>query len=123
MKKDTITIDDLMEKVDSYIKDPKEREKILDAYYYAKEKHAGQYRKSGEEYIIHPLNVAMILTSIYSDSECLIAGLLHDVIEDTDVDIEEFKTENTEKIEKLSNLYHSRNIVLLAKYKRRKNDE
>ena len=62
MKKDTITIDDLMDKVDSYIKDPKEREKILDAYYYAKEKHAGQYRKSGEEYIIHPLNVAMILT-------------------------------------------------------------
>ena len=56
MKKDTITIDDLMEKVDSYIKDPKEREKILDAYYYAKEKHAGQYRKSGEEYIIHPLS-------------------------------------------------------------------
>ena len=91
MKKDTITIDDLMEKVDSYIKDPKEREKILDAYYYAKEKHAGQYRKSGEEYIIHPLNVAMILTSIYSDSECLVAALLHDVIEDCDVDVEEFK--------------------------------
>ena len=91
MKKDTITIDDLMDKVDSYIKDPKEREKILDAYYYAKEKHAGQYRKSGEEYIIHPLNVAMILTSIYSDSECLVAGLLHDVIEDCDVDIDEFK--------------------------------
>ena len=91
MKKDTITIDDLMDKVDSYIKDPKEREKILDAYYYAKEKHAGQYRKSGEEYIIHPLNVAMILTSIYSDSECLVAALLHDVIEDCDVDIDEFK--------------------------------
>ena len=91
MRKDTITIDDLMEKVDSYIKDPKERKKILDAYYYAKEKHSGQYRMSGEEYIIHPLNVAMILTSIYSDSECLIAGLLHDFIEDTDVDIEEFK--------------------------------
>jgi len=91
LKKDTITIDDLMDKVDSYIKDSKEREKILDAYYYAKEKHAGQYRKSGEEYIIHPLNVALILTSIYSDSECLVAGILHDVIEDCDVDIEEFK--------------------------------
>ena len=91
MKKDTITIDDLMDKVDSYIKDPKEREKILDAYYYAKEKHAGQYRKSGEEYIIHPLNVTLILTSIYADSVCLMAGLLHDVIEDCDVDIDEFK--------------------------------
>lgn len=91
MKKDLITIDDLMEKIDEYIKDPKEREKILDAYYYAKEKHKGQYRKSGEEYIIHPLNVALILTSIYADSECLVAALLHDVIEDCDVDIEEFK--------------------------------
>ena len=91
MKKDTITIDDLMDKVDTYIKDPKERERILDAYYYAKEKHEGQYRKSGEEYIIHPLNVTLILTSIYADSECLMAGLLHDVIEDTDVDIDEFK--------------------------------
>ncbi len=91
MKKDLITIDDLMERIDEYIKDPKEREKILDAYYYAKEKHKGQYRKSGEEYIIHPLNVALILTSIYADSECLVAALLHDVIEDCDVDIEEFK--------------------------------
>ncbi len=91
MKKDLITIDDLMDKVDDYIKNTKEREKILDAYYYAKEKHKGQYRKTGEEYITHPLNVALILTSIYSDSECLIAALLHDVIEDCDVDIDEFK--------------------------------
>ena len=45
------------------------------------------------------------------------------LFEDLRIDIEEFKTLNTEKIEKLSNLYHSRNIVLLAKYKRRKNDE
>lgn len=91
MKKDLVTIDDLMDKVDEYIKDQKEREKILDAYYYAKEKHKGQYRKSGEEYITHPLNVSLILTSIYSDSECLIAALLHDVIEDCDVDVDEFK--------------------------------
>lgn len=91
MKKDTITIDNLMDQVDKYIKDQKERERILDAYYYAKEKHEGQYRKSGEQYIIHPLNVALILTSIYADSDCLIAGLLHDVIEDCDVDVDEFK--------------------------------
>ena len=45
------------------------------------------------------------------------------LFEDLRIDIEEFKTLNTEKIEKLSNLYHSKNIVLLAKYKRRKNDE
>ncbi|HIS38768.1 MAG TPA: bifunctional (p)ppGpp synthetase/guanosine-3',5'-bis(diphosphate) 3'-pyrophosphohydrolase [Candidatus Onthousia faecavium] len=90
-KKDLITIEDLMTKVDSYIKNPKEREKILDAYFFAKEKHMGQYRKSGEEYITHPLNVALILTSIYADSECLQAALLHDVLEDCDVTEEEFK--------------------------------
>ena len=45
------------------------------------------------------------------------------LFEDLRIDIEGFKTLNTEKIEKLSNLYHSKNIVLLAKYKRRKNDE
>ena len=91
MKRDVITIDDLMEKVDTYIKDPKERQKILEAYYYAKEKHTGQYRKSGEEYITHPLNVALILTSIYADPECLQAALLHDVLEDTNATEEEFK--------------------------------
>ena len=91
MKKDAITIDDLMDKVDTYIKDPKARQKILEAYYYAKEKHTGQYRKSGEEYITHPLNVALILTSIYADPECLQAALLHDVLEDTDATEEEFK--------------------------------
>ena len=91
MKKDTITIDDLMDKVDTYIKNPKARQKILESYYYAKEKHAGQYRKSGEEYITHPLNVALILTSIYADPECLQAALLHDVLEDTDATEEEFK--------------------------------
>ena len=90
-KVDVITIEDLMNKVDSYIKSPKEREKILDAYYFAKEKHTGQYRKSGEEYITHPLNVALILTSIYADYECLQAALLHDVLEDCDVSEEEFK--------------------------------
>ena len=91
MKRDVITIDDLMEKVDTYIKNPKERQKILEAYYYAKEKHTGQYRKSGEEYITHPLNVALILTSIYADPECLQAALLHDVLEDTNATEEEFK--------------------------------
>ncbi len=89
--KDPITIDDLMDKVDSYIKDQESRGKILEAYYYALEKHQGQYRKSGEPYITHPLNVALILTSIYADPECLIAAILHDVIEDCDVDVNEFK--------------------------------
>ncbi len=52
----------------------------------AAEGHRGQYRKSGEEYICHPLNVAIILVELGMDTETIIAGLLHDVVEDTSMD-------------------------------------
>ena len=55
-------------------------EKAID---YAYSKHEGQYRKTGEEYIIHPLSVAIILTTIKADKDTIIASLLHDVLEDT----------------------------------------
>lgn len=53
------------------------------AYYAAKAAHEGQVRKSGEPYIIHPVNVALILAELELDKESIIAGLLHDVVEDT----------------------------------------
>ncbi len=56
---------------------------ITKAYEVAKKAHEGQVRKSGEPYIIHPLNVAIILAELELDKETVIAGLLHDVIEDT----------------------------------------
>ena len=77
------TIDDLLEKISSYISDTKELEKIKTTYLFAKEKHDGQFRKTGEEYITHPLEVAYILTGIYADVPTLQAALLHDVLEDT----------------------------------------
>lgn len=58
-------------------------EKIEEAYILATEAHTGQYRKSGEEYIIHPIEVAQILVDLRMDTDTIVAGLLHDVVEDT----------------------------------------
>ncbi len=70
---------------------PEDRDRILKAYEYISEKHKGQKRKSGEPYIVHPLNVAKILADMNLDSTTVIAGLLHDVLEDTDATYEEIK--------------------------------
>ena len=64
-------------------------EKIRQAAEFAALSHEGQLRKSGEPYIIHPLEVAKILISYEMDDACIIASLLHDVIEDTAVTKEE----------------------------------
>jgi guanosine-3',5'-bis(diphosphate) 3'-pyrophosphohydrolase len=55
------------------------------AFHCAKQAHEGQYRRSGEPYITHPLAVAHILADMHMDHQSLMAALLHDVIEDTDV--------------------------------------
>ncbi len=60
---------------------------VVKAYDYAEQKHAGQLRKSGEPYFIHPVNVALILTGLQLDATTLSAALLHDVCEDCDVPI------------------------------------
>lgn len=58
---------------------------------YSKAAHVNQFRKSGEPYIIHPILVASIVSSITNDESMAVAALLHDVVEDTEVDIEEIK--------------------------------
>ena len=95
-----ISFDDLKLKLDEYLeeKDVKEIEK---AYLYAKEKHKGQYRRTGEEYIVHPLFVAYILTSINADKDTIIAALLHDTIEDTDVSKSDIKEKFGDVVAKL----------------------
>ncbi len=90
-KKEQYTIEDLIHKASNYIPEEESLNKIREAYDFAYQKHKGQFRKSGEEYIIHPLNTAIILTTVYADCDTLIAGLLHDTIEDCDVEKEEIE--------------------------------
>ena len=99
--KDELTLEDIMNSVRTYIEDEEQIAVIEKAYYFAKEKHEGQFRKSGEAYIYHPMNVALILTSIYADYETISAGLIHDVLEDCDCTAEEMEEEFGPTITKL----------------------
>ena len=71
---------------------------IEKAYKTADTAHKGQVRKSGEAYIIHPLCVAIILAELELDKETIVAGLLHDVVEDTVMTVEEIASEFSEEI-------------------------
>ncbi len=100
-EKKVYTLNDLVEMASVYILEEENIQKIKDAYFYAEKMHKGQFRKSGEEYIVHPLNVAIILTTIYADTPTIIAALLHDVIEDCDCEKEEIDEKFGEVVGKL----------------------
>ncbi|MFS8524686.1 MAG: bifunctional (p)ppGpp synthetase/guanosine-3',5'-bis(diphosphate) 3'-pyrophosphohydrolase, partial [Limnochordales bacterium] len=76
--------DALTQTILSYYPDA-DLERIQRAIAVAREAHAGQYRDSGEEYFQHPYEVARILAELQMDTDTIVAGLLHDVLEDTDV--------------------------------------
>ncbi|NLU47818.1 MAG: bifunctional (p)ppGpp synthetase/guanosine-3',5'-bis(diphosphate) 3'-pyrophosphohydrolase [Syntrophomonadaceae bacterium] len=87
----------IIEKIKQY--DPSANvELIKKAYYYAQRAHDGQKRISGEPYIIHPVEVALILTEIEMDTASICAALLHDVIEDTDMSYSAIVNEFGEEI-------------------------
>ena len=75
-------VESLLEKVRDYAHDA-DISRIVEAYLFAEERHHGQKRKSGEPYITHPLAVAHILADLQMGVNTVIAGLLHDVLEDT----------------------------------------
>ena len=82
------TYKDLKDKLVLYMGD-EELKLVHKAYLYALKKHFGQKRLTGEEYITHPIEVALILANIKADKETICAGILHDVLEDTETPEEE----------------------------------
>lgn len=86
------SIDSVAEKIQSFMP----LEKVLTfrrAFLYAEQAHEGQYRRSGEPYVSHPLAVADILADMHVDHESLLAALLHDVIEDTPISKEAIESQ------------------------------
>ncbi len=79
-----LTIDSLSHRLSSYL-EPDQIRCVKRAYFYAEQAHDGQFRRSGEPYVTHPLAVANILASMHMDHQSLMAAMLHDVIEDTGI--------------------------------------
>ena len=79
------TIKDVLDVAQTYINNPESLALIKKAYDIADECHKGQFRKSGEPYVQHPIEVAYILAQLHTGPSTIAAGLVHDVIEDTDM--------------------------------------
>jgi GTP pyrophosphokinase len=103
-------VESLIEKVRDYAPDA-DTSRLVEAYLFAEERHHGQRRKSGEPYITHPLAVAHILADLQMGINTVIAGLLHDVLEDTSTTPEEleqrFGTTVRQLVEGVTKLHHS----------------
>ncbi|MFZ5596258.1 MAG: RelA/SpoT family protein [Bacillota bacterium] len=95
-----MTLDDLIQKFIHY--NPQgDLSAIRRAFDYASEAHRGQLRNSGEEYITHPLSVAMILAEMEMDLETILAALLHDVVEDTSITLDHIRAEFGDEVAQL----------------------
>ncbi len=78
-------ISDLCKILDTYL-EPEQVKEVYRAYLLGAQAHDGQHRASGEPYIYHPVEVARILAGMHLDHQTIVSALLHDVIEDTDID-------------------------------------
>jgi guanosine-3',5'-bis(diphosphate) 3'-pyrophosphohydrolase len=93
-------VEELLAEVSSY-KPEVDRELITRAFRFAERAHEGQMRQSGQEFIHHPFGVAQICAELQLDEPTIAAALLHDVVEDTDVELEEIRTEFGDEIARL----------------------
>ncbi len=91
-RKMAMTLDDVIQRLMSY-NSGADVSLLRRAYDFAEKAHTGQKRISGEAYITHPLSVTMILAELEMDLDTLLAGLLHDVVEDTDISLEQLAKE------------------------------
>ena len=93
-----IALDELMNEVKTYIQDPDSLALIEKAYRYAQGHHQGQFRRSGEPYMIHAAQVGYILATMKVGPRTICAGLLHDVLEDCGVSAEQMSADFDEEI-------------------------
>ena len=84
-------IDSILKKYKELGYDKKSLDRIEKAYLYAAEKHKGKIRKSGEDFIEHPLNVALILADLNVDDTTIVAALVHETISESDATLEELE--------------------------------
>src|SRR5688572_24470794 len=82
--------EDIVEAMNGYMPEA-DLDLIQRAYMYSAKVHAGQVRKSGEPYLIHPLEVAYLLTQLRLDEASVTTGLLHDTVEDTLATLDDIK--------------------------------
>jgi len=91
-------LNELKKRIQRYYPDLEDWELVEQAYNFSVQAHSGQLRESGESYITHPLGVALILTELELDLVTIVAGLLHDVVEDTPVTLDQIQDQFGEEV-------------------------
>ncbi len=93
-------VDELLAAVDAY-NPAVDKDLLARAFLFAAKAHEGQQRRSGQDFVHHPYGVALILAGLRMDEQTIAAALLHDVVEDTDVELEDVRAEFGDEVASL----------------------